>query len=273
MRYLIVFSIAIFSILFTKNTFSEEFIPQQAPLGVYEKLDTFLPDSLMFRDENANWVNLTSAIDKPTVLAMVYYECPGICTPLLNGLSEVIQRSKLELGEDYQVFTVSFNSHETSALASKKKKTYLKLSEQETHADGWKFFTGDSLSIRHLLESIGYYVKQEGKDFVHPATLVVLGKEGKITRYLHGTSFLPFDLKMAVTEASEGRSGPTINKVLEYCFSYDAEGKKYVLNTTKVSGTIIITLALFFFGSLILQGKRKKKLQNSDETDGSLNRT
>ncbi|MFZ4464314.1 MAG: SCO family protein [Bacteroidales bacterium] len=237
--------------------------PEIAPLGVYEKLDQFLPDNLLFRDENAKVLNLKNAIDKPTVLAMVYYECPGICTPLLNGLAEVVQRSNMELGKDYQVFTVSFNHLENSQLASKKKKTYLKLAGQEEHADGWKFFTGDSLEINNLLQSIGYYVKQEGKEFIHPATLVVLGKDGKITRYLHGTNFLPFDLKMAVSEASEGRSGPTINKVLEFCFSYDAEGKKYVLNTTKISGSLIILMALILFTSLTISGKRKKKHQNS----------
>jgi protein SCO1/2 len=262
MRYLYFIIANIIVLNCQAQTASNIVSPEIAPLGVYEKLDQFLPDSLMFRDENAKVLNLKDAIDKPTVLAMVYYECPGICTPLLNGLAEVVQRSTMELGKDYQVFTVSFNHLENSQLASKKKKTYIKLAGQEDHADGWKFFTGDSLEINALLRSIGYYVKQEGKEFIHPATLVVLGKGGKITRYLHGTTFLPFDLKMAVSEASEGRSGPTINKVLEFCFSYDAEGKKYVLNTTKISGTLIILFAIILFVSLIISGNKKKKHQN-----------
>jgi len=237
---------------------------QTAQLGVYEKLDTFLPDSLIFVEDNLNKIDLKSAIDKPTVLAMVYYECPGICTPLLNGLSEVITRSELQLGKDYQVFTVSFSHLEHSDLASKKKKTYLRLSNNEQHPDGWRFFTGDSLMIQKLLQSIGYYVRQEGKEFVHPSTLVVLGKDGKITRYLHGTDFLPFDLKMAVVEANAGRSGPTINKVLEFCFSYDTAGKKYVFNTTRISGSIILLVVITLFISLLVANKRKKKINTLD---------
>ena len=99
-------------------------------------------------------------------------------------------------------------------------------------------------------------IKKEGRDWIHPGAIIVLSPDGKITRYLHGTYFLPFDLKMAVVEASQGRSGPTINKVLKFCFSYDAEGKKYVFNITKVSGSIIILLALGFFITLVLKNKR-----------------
>lgn len=264
MNYLHVSKTILFVFIFSFLLPNQHSYGQTDQLGVYEKLDSFLPDSLIFVDDNFNKIDLKKAINKPTVLAMVYYECPGICTPLLNGLAEVISRSELELGKDYQVFTVSFNHLENSVLASKKKKTYLKLADKENYPEGWQFFTGDSLMVAKLIQSIGYYVKQEGKDFVHPATLVVLGKDGKITRYLHGTDFLPFDLKMAVVEAGAGRSGPTINKVLEFCFSYDAEGKKYVFNTTKISGSIIILMALTLFISLLVSGRRKKKFNNID---------
>lgn len=265
MNYLNFNKVIIFTFLFGLSFQVQQIYAQAEQLGVYEKLDTFLPDSMLFLDENFAPVNLKAAMDKPTILAMVYYECPGICTPLLNGLAEVISRSDLTLGKDYQVFTVSFNHLENSLLASKKKKTYLKLANNEQNQEGWRFFTGDSLMIQKLLHSIGYYVKQEGKEFVHPATLVVLGKNGKITRYLHGTDFLPFDMKMAIVEAGAGRSGPTINKVLQFCFSYDAEGKKYVFNTTKISGSIIILVALTLFVSLIVSGKRKKKINTIDK--------
>lgn len=264
MKYLYFSKQIILFIILGFTVLTHELKAQDEQLGVYEKLDTFLPDSLIFTDDHFNKIDLKTAIDKPTVLAMVYYECPGICTPLLNGLAEVVHRSEMELGNDYQVFTVSFNHLENSVLASKKKKTYLKLAEKENYPQGWQFFTGDSLMIQKLLQSIGYYVKQEGKEFVHPATLVVVGKNGKITRYLHGTDFLPFDLKMAVVEAAEGRSGPTINKVLEFCFSYDAKGKKYVFNMTKISGSIIILMAGILLTSLIVSEKRKKKIKNLD---------
>jgi protein SCO1/2 len=123
--------------------------------------------------------------------------------------------------------------------------------------NGWKWLTGDSANVSRLLNTLGYRVKKEGDEFIHPASIIVISPQGKITRYLHGTYFLPFDLKMAVVEASEERSSPTINKVLKFCFSYDAEGKKYVFNITKVAGTIILLFAggLFLF---LAYGKRRK---------------
>ncbi len=200
-------------------------------LGVYEKLDQYIQEDIVFTDENFNEVNIKNALDKPTIIAMVYFECPGICTPpLLNGLADVMKKSDLELGKDYQVFTISFSHSETPVLAQRKKKTYAKMVGKGDLENGWHFFTGDSLMIDRFLDNIGYKVKQEGgEEFIHPATLVVLSPKGKITRYLHGTDYLPFDVKMAVVEAGMERSGPTINKILDFCFSYDAEGKNMFL--------------------------------------------
>lgn len=236
--------------------FSPVFAQQE--LGVYEKLDQFIDDDIVFVDENFREVNIKDAIDKPTIVAMVYYECPGICTPLLNGLADVMKKSDLELGKNYQVFTISFSHAESPVLAQNKKRTYTKLVGKGDLENGWHFFTGDSLTIDRFLDNIGYKVKQEGDEFIHPATLVVLSPQGKITRYLHGTNYLPFDMKMAVVEASMGRSGPTINKILDYCFSYDPKGKTYVFNVTKVSGAIILVLALALLGSLIVSNRNKK---------------
>ena len=227
-------------------------------LGVYEKLDQYIQQNIVFTDENFKEVNIKDAIDKPTIVAMVYYECPGICTPLLNGLADVMKKSDLVLGKDYQVFTISFSATETPVLAQRKKKTYAKIVGKGDLENGWHFFTGDSLMIDRFTDNIGYKVKQEGEEFIHPATLVVISPEGKITRYLHGTNYLPFDVKMAVVEAGMERSGPTINKILDFCFSYDAEGKKYVFNVTKVSGSIILLMALILLGTLVASNRKKK---------------
>lgn len=229
-------------------------------LGIFEKLDEHLPDDLELITEDYDTVLLKDAIDKPTVLVLVYYECPGICTPLLEGVSEVISRSDMKIGEDYQVFTVSFDHTENPRLAKDKKKTYARLVRNKDVSEGWKYFTGDSTNITRLLNSVGFSVKPAGQEWVHPTALIVLSPEGKITRYLHGLTFLPFDLKMAVVEAGKGKSGPTINKVLRYCFSYDPEGQKYVFNITKITGTLILLFALILFLVLVLK-KRKSKNQ------------
>ena len=235
-------------------------IKAQAELGLYEHLDQYLPEDLVFVTENYDTVNLFSKIDKPTVIVPVYYECPGLCSPMLEGVADVISRAPIKIGKDYQVFTISFNPDEKTRLAKEKKQTYLKLVKGGGDIEhGWIFHTGDSININKLLNSLGYKVKREGKEWIHPAAIIVLSPDGKITRYLYGVYFLPFDLKMAVIEASQGRSGPTINKMLKFCFSYDAAGKKYVFNITKVSGSIIILAALGFFVSLVLKTKKNKK--------------
>lgn len=228
-------------------------------LGIYEKLDEYISDDLVFTDELFNEINLKQSIDKPTILALVYYECPGICSPLLNGLADAMDKTDIELGEDYQVYTVSFSYTERPPLARQKKKTYSKLVSHGDTKDSWKFFTGDSATIYQLLDDVGYKVKKEGKEYIHPGAIIVLSPEGKVTRYLYGsTYFLPFDIKMAIVEAAQGKSGPTINKVLNYCFSYDPEGQKYVFNVTKISGTFILLLAGGLLAGLLFKGKNKK---------------
>jgi protein SCO1/2 len=194
------------------------------------------------------------------VIVPVYYQCPGLCSPLLEGVADVIGSADIKPGVDYQIFTISFNPEEKTRLAKEKKQNYLKLVKGSADLEnGWKFFTGDSANINRLLNSIGYKIKKEGKEYIHPGAIVVVSPGGKITRYLHGTYFLPFDLKMAVVEASQGKSGPTINKVLKFCFSYDPEGKKYVLNVTKISGGIILTFAALFLLTLIFKSRKNRK--------------
>jgi protein SCO1/2 len=233
-------------------------------IGIYEHLDKYLPDDLNFVDENHQIVNMKSSIDKPTVFALVYYECPGLCSPLLEGVADVISKAKLDLGSDYQVYTVSFDPEEKPVLARDKKSNYARLVKNRDVENGWRWFTGDSASIARLLDSFGFKIKKEGQEFVHPASLIVVSPKGKITRYLYGTYFLPFDLKMAVVEASEGKSSATINKVLKYCFSYDPEGRKYVLNFTRISGSLILFIAVSLLAGLLIKSKRKNKnLENS----------
>lgn len=240
------------------SLFSEE-ENENDQLGIYEKLDEYISEDLVFTDELYNKINLKQSIDKPTILALVYYECPGICSPLLNGLADAMDQTDIELGKDYQVYTVSFSYTEKPPLARQKKKTYAKLVSHGDTKDSWKFFTGDSTTVYRLLDDVGYKVKKEGDQYIHPGAIIVLSPEGKVTRYLYGsTYFLPFDIKMAVVEAAKGKSGPTINKVLNYCFSYDPEGQKYVFNVTKISGTFILLLAGGLLASMLVKGKKRK---------------
>ncbi|MEI7725196.1 MAG: SCO family protein [Bacteroidota bacterium] len=232
-------------------------------VGIVEHLDTIIPANLTFNNEQGQPVQLKSLITKPTILSLVYYDCPGICPQLLSGISDVIEKLGLELGKDYQVITVSFNYDDTPAASVEKKKNFLR-EHSKPRAASWIYLTGDSANIYALTHTVGYNFTRTGNDFMHPSCIMVLSPEGKVTRYLYGTTYLPFDVKMALVEAQKGQSRPTINRVLEYCFSYDPEGRKYTLQVTKITATIIIFFAALLFIVLIVRSSRKKsKTQNT----------
>jgi len=231
-------------------------------IGVVEHLDDFLPDSILLINENGQQVWLADVIDKPTIINFVYYRCPGICSPLMEAVAGVMDKSDLVPGVDYQVLTISFDPTETIDLGIRKKANYLNLMSKkvEEAKNGWLFFTSDSSSIVRATNATGFKYKRTGNDFLHAASLTVVSNEGKITRYLNGMYFLPFEWKMAIVEASKGQSGPTLNKVLRFCYSYDPVGKTYVMNITKISGTLILFFAALFLIILIFRPKRKLNL-------------
>jgi protein SCO1/2 len=227
-------------------------------IGIVEKLDQFVPLDAMIVNESGDTMTLGDIMDKPTILSFVYYRCPGICSPLMDGLADVIDATDLLLGTDYQVLTISFDAREGTVLAVNKKNNYLNLMKKKEEAKkGWMFFTSDSANIKALTESTGFRYKPTGNDFIHAASIMILSPEGKITRYMNGIYFLPFELKMSLVDAADGKSAPTINRVLLFCYSYDPAGQNYVFNVTKVSGVIIIFLGLTLFAVLVLRRKRK----------------
>lgn len=235
----------------------------QPEIGIVEHLDEYLPDDLSFTGTDNNVYNLKQLIDKPTVLMFVYYRCPGICSPLMTSMAEIISKTDLVLGKDFQVITISFDQREGTELAIKKRDNYFKLITKEFDREGWKFYTGDSLNIAKVTNAVGFKFKRAGNDFLHSATIVMVSPDGKITRYLQGTYFLPFEFKMAIAETSQGKSGPTIFKILQFCYSYDPVGQQYVLNITKMAGTMILGIGIIIF--LILVLKPRKKIKSNEE--------
>ena len=127
-------------------------------------------------------------------------------------------------------------------------------------SDGdWRFLTADSVNIARITDAVGFRYMKDGDNYIHSAVLTIVSPKGKITRYIYGTDFLPFDLKLALMEASEGKIGTTIAKVVSLCFSYDPHGKKYVLDVTRVAGgSILFLLAVFGVVLAVTRKKRKK---------------
>jgi protein SCO1/2 len=174
----------------------------------------------------------------------------------MHGVSDVIRKTDLRLGKDYQVITISLDPKDTPEKARRSKALFTKSFTQEQY-NAWTFLTTDSATVFKMIHSVGYNIKAVGMEFIHPAAIIVVSPKGMVTRYLYGLTFLPFDVKMAVAEASKGIARPTIQKLLLLCFSYDPSGKRYALEVTKLSGIIIGFLILSFLTVLIFKRRRK----------------
>jgi protein SCO1/2 len=229
--------------------------------GLDEHLGERVPLELVLRDEQGAPVRLGDALDKPTILALVYFRCAGICSPLLNGLTNVVERTGLSPGRDFQVLTVSFDDRDTPPLAEAKKRNYLAGLSKGFPPDAWRFLTGDAETTKRLADAVGFRFRREGADFIHPAVVTVLAPGGKITRYLYGISFLPFDLKMAVAEASEGRAVPTAARILQLCYSYDPGGRRYFLDLTRLAGIGTLVAVVLFGAAILVRGRRSAKAE------------
>jgi protein SCO1/2 len=259
MKFLI--SKIILSLLFVSVSLSIDKIE----IGVDEQLGNNIPLDITFNDEDGNQVTLRELITGPTVLALVYYNCPGICNPLMFELANVMNKSDLEPGYDYNVIAISIDEYETPEKASAKKKEMLSGFDKEISPESWRFLTGSEENIKAVTNPAGFYFKREGSELRHAGTLIFIDKNGKICRYLfpsytenHGYGILPFDFKMAVIETSESKVTPTVARFLRFCFSYDPEGNRYALNITRIFGVAILLFAGIFL--LVIKLKPKKSI-------------
>ncbi len=254
------FWLNIFIITICAGSLAFNYAQKQIEVGIDEKLGAYLPMDAEFVTSEGDTVTLKQVIDKPVLLALVYYECPGICSPLLNDLSWAMDRIKLEPGMDFKIVSLSFDTMENPTISSKWKKNYLNAMKRKISEDDWIFLTGDSLNIHKVTSAAGYYFKPSAdSEYIHPASTIAIAPDGKISRYIFGTQFNQFDLKMALIDAKAGKTNPTIAKVLEFCYSYDPEGRDYKLNVTRIVGTVMLFSVAIFAVVLIFKKKKKNE--------------
>jgi protein SCO1/2 len=175
------------------------------------------------------------------------------------GVSKFIDGVDLKLGNDYEVFTVSFDPSEKIELGIKKKASYVSTMTKKEEAEHWHFFVADSMNIAKLTQSVGFNYRLVNSQYVHPTGLIALAPDGKIVRYLRGIEFLPFDIKITMIEAADGKIGPSINRLLAVCYSYDDQKNNFVFNVTRVSAIVISFIAILFFLFLALTRIKSKK--------------
>ncbi len=233
--------------------------------------DTFLGEKvdldLTLYDESGQPTTLAAASEgRPTILALVYYNCTSICNPFLNAIVDVVNQSPSAFlpGDKYNIVAVSFDPREDHEIAALKKQSYFNLFEGKTDIpeSSFRFLTADSATIRTLTTSVGFkYAPDQADGFMHASSLIVLSPSGIISRYIRGLSFLPVEVMVSVTNAMEGRWAPTVKKIVKFCFAEEPEGRGYYFNFLKVTGVIILFSILFTVVVLTVALNRKKTSQ------------
>ena len=233
-------------------------------INVTEKLGEFIPLGVELVNEQGEKVLLADYFkeQQPVIFTFAYYECPMLCSQVLNAVAASVDRMDWESKNRYKVITVSIDSAETYSLAAEKKKFYLKEIKDPDIKENWTFFTAPQKSIDTLTKAMGfeYYYVEERDEFAHPAVVFVLSPDGKISRYLYGLNYEPKDLKLALLEAAEGKIGNTLDKLILFCFHYDANSNTYVLFAQNVMrlGGVLTMIALFSFLAVYWVKERKK---------------
>jgi protein SCO1/2 len=228
--------------------------PYLTNVGIEQHLDGQVPADLAFVDDTGRPVKLGDYFGKkPLILNLVYYNCPMLCGEALAGLSASMKMIKFDVGNEFDVVTVSFNPKETPQVAAQKKADYLKRYGRPNASAGWHFLTGPPESINALTKAVGFQYQYDAtKDqYAHATAIMVLTPQGRISRYFYGVDFPPKDLRMGLVEASEGKIGNAVDQVLLYCYHYDPVAGKYgavVSNMLKIGGGLTILLV----GGLIL---------------------
>ena len=223
-------------------------------VGIDQHLGQQVPLDVPFRDENGQTVQLGQYFgSKPVILALVYYECPMLCTLTLTGLVGALKAVSFDVGNEFNVLAVSINPTETPELATAKKAKYLKSYGRSGADAGWHFLTGDEASIQRLAAAVGFryrYVPEQ-KQFAHAAGITVLTPQGLISHYFFGIEYAPRDLRLSLVEASNNRIGSPVDQLLLYCFHYDPVTGTYAataMRIVRLAGAVtVLTLGTYLF--------------------------
>jgi len=228
-------------------------------VGIDQKLGGEAALDTSFVGENGEPVTLRSLVTKPTILALVYYNCPNVCDYLLMGLAGVLGPLPARPGVDYNVVTISIDPQETPVEARKAKRIGLETTQVPYPPNAWRFLTGTEENIHAVADSVGFHYMRNGSGFDHPVAIMILSPSGRIVRYIFGADFLPADLKISLLEAQQGTVGPTIAKLARICFRVDPKSHTLVFRTMRVVATVTILAAAGLLASVLVAGRRRKR--------------
>ena len=239
-------------------------------IGLDQKLDAQVPLDLQFRDERGATVTLRQFFrSRPVILTLVYYQCPMLCTFVLNGVLTSAKDISFDMGKDFEVVTVSIDPAETPLLAESKHTMYAGLYGRPGAISGWHFLTGQEAAIRQLAAAVGfrYVYDKESQQFAHASGILVLTPQGRVSRVLYGISYPPRDLRFALVEASGGKIGTPVDQILLACYHYDPMTGKYGLLVSRVIRAAGIATVVAI-GGLVLVLRRREHYAPPQENHG-----
>ncbi|OZC03235.1 SCO family protein [Rubricoccus marinus] len=243
----------------------------QGGVGVIERLGDKVSPETQFVDSDGEIVRIGDLLNqgKPVVVSFVYYNCPMLCSLVLDGFADAMAESDLQPGEDYTALALSFDSRDTPALASGAKEKYVPLVDKPGAASGFHFWTGEEDAIEQFTSEAGFEFAWDAKtqEFAHNAVLVFLSPDGTVTRYLYGVMFPQRDFKLALVEAGQGTVGSTVDRILLTCYQFDPDARSYslaILGVMKWGGG---ALMLALIGGLAFFWRREVQRQNADAPD------
>lgn len=238
-------------------------------VGVDQNLGQQIDLNLKFTDQDGRIVQLGDLVrpPSPTIIVPVYYKCPRLCGFLLSGVTTLLNSIDLKLGKDFRVVTVSFDPTEDSSLAADRAATYRsKITENQNDVSNWNFLVGSNENVSKLMQQLGFRYYKDGPDFAHGAVIVVVTPTGEISQYFFGVEFVPFDLRLALVEASKGSIGTVLDQVLLFCFRFDHLQGKYiwaVMALVRIVGilSLIGFVAIFYFIWRSGRGQSSRKIE------------
>ena len=231
-------------------------------IGIDQRLGDQVPLDLEFRDESGATVRLGDYFgDRPVVLALVYYECPMLCTLVLNGAVRALRGVPLDAGRDFQVVVVSIDPDETPELAAAKRDEYVATYDRPGGEDGWHLLVGDQSQIQALAKAVGYRYTYDANsgEYAHAGGLMVATGDGELSHYFYGVEFVPRDLRLGLVDAADGRIGSLVDQVLMLCMHYDPSTGKYgfaIMNSLRALGALTVAAIAVFVVSMLRRERR-----------------
>jgi protein SCO1 len=231
-------------------------------VGITQNLNGQIPRDLVFRDETGKSVRIGDLFgQRPVVLSLVYFDCPALCTEVLNGELQTMKSISLDLGKDFEAVTVSFDPKDTSDLAKAKRDVYVGQYGRSGATDHWHFLTGDQPSIDALTKAVGFQYAYDSsiRQYAHAAAIMILTPDGRIDRYFYGVQYPARDVRLGLVDASHGKIGTLTDQALLYCYQYDPTTGKYgmvVMNVIRLAGGLTVLVLGLFMLAMFLRDRK-----------------